>query len=221
MGLALRRTVHAPFVLNSLRWSARYEADLQAGADNDAVSSWTDQSGYGRNATQGTGTRQPTLQTAELNGHNVVSFDGTDDFLTTAIPATNQPYTVVLVGTVRELPGGSAYALVHTGGGQMQMTTAPAYIWNAGTSLTDGAGTITPSVHVAVANGTASRLRINSTDVSGNAGTGATTTTAIAASAGGSLPSKLDAAFAGFIPAAVRGRSFIRLVRELRCRFEV
>lgn len=50
-------------------------------SDNDAVSSWTDESGNGRHATQGTGANQPTFKTGIVNGLSVIRFDGTNDFL--------------------------------------------------------------------------------------------------------------------------------------------
>lgn len=55
--------------------------DLSAGA----VSSWTDASGNGNNATQGTGANQPTCVASAMNGRNVVRGDGVNDYLT--IPA--------------------------------------------------------------------------------------------------------------------------------------
>lgn len=50
-------------------------------SDNDAVSSWTDESGNGRHATQGTGGNQPIFKTGIVNSLPVIRFDGTDDFL--------------------------------------------------------------------------------------------------------------------------------------------
>lgn len=43
-----------------------------------AVSVWADKSGQGNNATQDTGTRQPTTGAATQNGKNVLGFDGGD-----------------------------------------------------------------------------------------------------------------------------------------------
>lgn len=54
------------------------------------VGTWTDMSGKGRNATQGTGANQPSLQSSipELNSKPVARGDGTDDYLDTAAFAT-------------------------------------------------------------------------------------------------------------------------------------
>jgi len=68
--------------------------------NNDPVTTWTDLSGNGNNATQATGSQKPTYKTSELNGRPVVLFDGVDDKLATAAfsSALAQPasiYTVV------------------------------------------------------------------------------------------------------------------------------
>lgn len=46
-----------------------------------SVSQWNDISGNGYHATQGTGSRQPSTGAATLGGLNVISFDGTSDYL--------------------------------------------------------------------------------------------------------------------------------------------
>lgn len=54
------------------------------------VSQAADQSGAGKHATQGTGTAQPALQSAALNGRNTMLFDGSNDclnFATLDLPA--------------------------------------------------------------------------------------------------------------------------------------
>tara|TARA_R100001510_G_C7648326_1_gene205634 strand:+ start:881 stop:1675 length:795 start_codon:yes stop_codon:yes gene_type:complete len=61
-------------------WFKADSSDLAALSDGDSVSSWTNQS-TPQNVTQVTSTRQPTLQTNELNGKPVVRFDGTNDIL--------------------------------------------------------------------------------------------------------------------------------------------
>ena len=49
-----------------------------------SVSQWNDKSGYGNNATEGVGARQPTTGTRTLGGRNILDFDGTDDSLIVA-----------------------------------------------------------------------------------------------------------------------------------------
>jgi hypothetical protein len=50
-------------------------------SDNTAVSTWSDRSGNGYDATQASGSLQPTFQTAEFGGNGVVRFDGSNDVL--------------------------------------------------------------------------------------------------------------------------------------------
>ncbi|MDD2599459.1 MAG: hypothetical protein PHO37_09555 [Kiritimatiellae bacterium] len=45
------------------------------------VTNWLDQSGMGRNATQATAAKQPTVQANALNNLPAIRFDGTDDLL--------------------------------------------------------------------------------------------------------------------------------------------
>jgi hypothetical protein len=60
------------------------------GVSGSSVSEWTDQSGSGNNAAQASSGSQPLLQTDVLNGKPVIRFDGTNDYLQTAvIPSFN------------------------------------------------------------------------------------------------------------------------------------
>jgi hypothetical protein len=63
------------------------KADAITGlADGAAVGTWSDSSGLGNDATEGTGGFQPTYQTNEVTGLPCVRFDGTDDRLS-IVPA--------------------------------------------------------------------------------------------------------------------------------------
>ncbi len=80
-----RRTggaVWTPASITGLQWWLK--ADSLALSDGDAVSSWSDSSGNGYTATQGTGANQPIYKASILNGKPVVRFDGSNDKLTTA-----------------------------------------------------------------------------------------------------------------------------------------
>ena len=46
-----------------------------------AVSQWDDKSGNSNNATQGTGSAQPTTGASTQNGENIIDFDGGDTFV--------------------------------------------------------------------------------------------------------------------------------------------
>lgn len=61
------------------------KADAITGlSDGDPVSTWTDQSGNGNDATQQTAANKPLYKTNIVNGKPVVRFDGTSDLLATA-----------------------------------------------------------------------------------------------------------------------------------------
>jgi hypothetical protein len=89
---ALLRDIPIPQLVPGLRlWLA---ADKILGlAGGAAVATWSDASGRGNDATQATGTAQPTYQTAVVNGLPVVRFDGTSDWMNLAttdlLAATN------------------------------------------------------------------------------------------------------------------------------------
>lgn len=90
----------APTDITGLRlW---LKADALSLNDNDAVSSWTDSSGNGFNATQATGSYQPLYKTNILNSHPIIRFDGPDDILTLSYPLTETNYTVFLVINIRQ-----------------------------------------------------------------------------------------------------------------------
>ncbi len=53
-------------------------------SDGDPVATWTDSSGSGNDAAQGTGGNKPLYKVNIINGFPAVLFDGTDDFMTLA-----------------------------------------------------------------------------------------------------------------------------------------
>lgn len=53
-----------------------------------SVSAWADKSGNGNNATQGTASAQPLTGVADMNGKNVIRFDGVNDALSVAASST-------------------------------------------------------------------------------------------------------------------------------------
>jgi hypothetical protein len=63
-----------------------------------SVSQWNDKSGNGYNVTQGTGLNQPTTGSATINGLNVISFDGSNDRMSSAaVPSSSRPHSYVIV----------------------------------------------------------------------------------------------------------------------------
>lgn len=66
-----------------------YKADSLSQADSSAVASWSDSSGVGHTATQGTGSQQPTFKKNQLNGLPALAFVRTStQFLASGAPAS-------------------------------------------------------------------------------------------------------------------------------------
>jgi hypothetical protein len=157
----------SPLVLEPALWFDA--AQLTGLVDNDPVGSWTDASGNGRHAVQGTGAAKPTYKTAALNGRPVVRFDGVDDWLQTAAfgAALAQPTTITLVGTATGadnyfydgLNDGGRHVIITNNGGSS--TTALLY---AGTGAPYTVPAFGPArVYTALFSGAASRLWVDGT----------------------------------------------------------
>jgi hypothetical protein len=77
-----------------------FRADLGVTKDgSDLVSEWADQSGNGHDLTS-SGTKRPTLLSANLNGKDVLDFDGSDDNLIVSSLSLAQPIHVFIVAKV-------------------------------------------------------------------------------------------------------------------------
>jgi hypothetical protein len=74
-------------------------------SDGDPVGRWEDLSGGGRNVTQGTASRRPTLKLAVRGGRNVVRFDGVDDVLASSAAALLSNVSAFTVIAVLNLTG--------------------------------------------------------------------------------------------------------------------
>jgi PA14 domain-containing protein/flagellar hook capping protein FlgD len=123
-------------------------ADQIAGQNGDPVSLWADASGGGHNASQPSGTFQPVLRTGAqgLNGKNVVSFDGVDDYLRTSFGSSAAGMTVFyIVRTGSTVP---LYGTVFGSGGAIYQPTA-GIRWRFGLGPSDwGAGWAGPDAWV-------------------------------------------------------------------------
>jgi len=75
------RRRHRHFNARDLGAGLVFDARYINQSDNTAVSTWSDRSGNGYDATQAAGANQPTFQAAEFGGNGVVRFDGSNDFL--------------------------------------------------------------------------------------------------------------------------------------------
>lgn len=67
------------------------DATKHNAADGDAVTTWADLSGNGKDATQATAGKKPTYKTAIQNGKPVIRFDGGDGLAVPAIDLTGTP----------------------------------------------------------------------------------------------------------------------------------
>ena len=95
-------------------------------SDGNAVSTWTDRSRSGNNATQATAANQPTYQTAEQGGQPLVKFDGSNDIMSTATPVTTVTNNWALFSVAKTISGSrvhfsnganTGYAQTHSGTG--------------------------------------------------------------------------------------------------------
>lgn len=69
------------------------------------VSAWADQSGNGRNLTQGTGVKQPVVTSAAINGQPSITFDGSNDALAATGFGIVQPTDIYFVMKFMADPG--------------------------------------------------------------------------------------------------------------------
>ena len=92
-----------------------------------AVSQWDDKSGNGRNAVQASSASRPAYTTNALNGKNVLTLDGTDDFMTVAhAAALNVQFSPKTVAVVYKKSAGFRVLQKKNAGG----LTADAWFFN-------------------------------------------------------------------------------------------
>lgn len=89
-------------------------ADTVAGADNDAIQTWVDESGAGHDAAQASATLRPLLKVAIINNKPILRFDGSNDAMTSTIIA-GAAKTVFVVGIKRSAPSTTAMCLISLG----------------------------------------------------------------------------------------------------------
>lgn len=206
------RTQFTPRHLANLQlWLDASDASTITQDGSNNVSQWNDKSGKGNNVTQTTAANRPAYTTAGQRGMNVVTFDGSNDFLTTPTLTISQPYTIIWAGRSNgNAPGGDVNGPYCCDG--TTSTTRVAIGWNGdGTSATNGrlfsfAGTAVIqaasgtqaynawSVVSAVYNGSSSLLRANAVQI----GTGNPGSTAISALRLGDRFSSIPSAFTAF-----------------------
>lgn len=128
---ARRHLISAPggtFKATSLTGCALWvRGSLGITLNGSNVSAWADQSGNGRNLTQGTGAKQPLYVASAQNGQSGVRFDGVAQYLQTATFTLAQPMTWWVV--VKQISWTlNAYMFANAGG------AGPATFHQAGSS---------------------------------------------------------------------------------------
>lgn len=147
--------------------------------DGDSVTTWSDLSGNGNDATQATASKRPVYKVNIINGRPVVRFDGTDDFMaapTGARPPTS--YTVFIVAAINNLVPATYYRLIATldSGGNVGLALMRQgdnntwrHTWGTGVTTSDvEGGTVVVSVFdivIGTHNGTTSSLFENGSSV--------------------------------------------------------
>jgi hypothetical protein len=177
-----------------------WKADSLALTDGTAVSDWTDMSGAGHDLLQATGANQPIYKLAIINGHNVVRFDGTDDYMQ-GLWTQAQPVDTFLV--IQVVADQSNQALCDGGvnlGGQIYESA-----FGAAMNISTYAGSFGPvatsvpsrPAHLweFVENGASSSLAMDNTSaVTGDAGTNSPGGLTLAARGGATNFAQIDVA---------------------------
>lgn len=142
--------------------------------DGTAVSSWPDESGNGRSATQATATSQPLYRATGvgLNSKPAVDFDGTDDWLRTAAFAVelSQPNTLVVVA-IRDTGTDPNFVDGLTDAKRNQLgVRSGSFEMYAGAVVNGPASDTIAHVFIAEYNGASSKFKVDGTETTGNAG---------------------------------------------------
>jgi lysophospholipase L1-like esterase len=156
-----------------------WEADDLAGSNGSSVSSLPHRSSDtgGVDVAQGTGANQPTLVTAAINGHKALSFDGTNDVLTSSSSLTQaQPFAVVGVVKANSLtPGNNGYRnFISDALGEVVGHDGSHWVMYGGGGIPTGSTPVDTNAHVISAefNGASSKVYVDGTlDVTANGGT--------------------------------------------------
>jgi hypothetical protein len=146
MGLGWYRSrVGTSWTPQALSPAAWYRADLGITIAT-GVSSWADQSGNARHATQGTGGLQPSLQASYIGGKPGVKFTGSQYLpITLNSLAMNADYTVWLIGQYDSATSGALTTMFGAFDGAATAHTCTLYALNAssGTEWRDKTGQYT------------------------------------------------------------------------------
>lgn len=104
-------SVFSPTSLSGLAWWLK--ADAITGLSNgDAIATWADSSGNGRNATQTDAARRPTFTLLGLNGKPTVRFNGTSHLMNTSYAPTLGDFTLFMVFRPLGVQSGAAARII-------------------------------------------------------------------------------------------------------------
>lgn len=180
--------------------------------DGDPVPTWSDLSGQGNHATQGTAAKQPTYKTGIVNGTPVVRFDAVDDWLQTGVMTLAQPISISIVAYWRAVAAEAALFDGRSGALSMSVRRPGAsgtdLRMNAGANGAFASGTVptTPTVLRFLFDGAASQAWANGVSLGVvSAGTAIPSGVTLGAFATGASPGNVDIAelvlASGVIPA--------------------
>ena len=149
-------------------------------------------------------TNPPTFDAivAALNDRGAVSFDGTNDVLSTNYTALSQPYSVVWIGNVRAVEEGMRFACRTSTNGFEIYAAADPYNWTyfAGSSV-ESSTPVTTGAHIVIANfdGANSSLWVDGVEIAnGDPGDNASSAVKLGTNLSGTAAySDMDVAFIG------------------------
>lgn len=111
--IQLNKQFNPRSIANLYAW---FRSDMGITLNGSTVSAWADQSGNGKNLTQGTASNQPTFVSSdsEYNNYGSLSFDGVNDVLTGA-SFNYGSFTMFIVGKVTTAAGNGYYYIRGSG----------------------------------------------------------------------------------------------------------
>lgn len=122
--LSVSAGANTPITCLGAKLFAWYDAQDAASItqSSGAVSQWTDKSGNGNNATQGTAGNKPSYSATGWNGTKPgITFDGTNDYLTTATTIPYNGATGVAIWVAARSTGTAARAMIGGQGSDIEL----------------------------------------------------------------------------------------------------
>jgi hypothetical protein len=194
-------------------------------SDGDPVSTWSDRSGNGNDAT-GSGDTRPTFQAGEVGGQPAIEFDGSNDKLNITISLTQPTYALIVFNST----GTKFYHRVWAESSNSMNLDCASGIFTDGLTIYAGAALVASTTTTTTLladvefNGSSSTIRKNGTLIaSGNAGSGS----AAAIELGGATIAGASQAFSGkmstviFLPSSPSSAKAARLRHAAAYSFKI